>query len=762
VTPLPRLTERGSTLQLVDVGYLESEVAHLAAGGQRAALDISPINLALRGEEEQEQVWRRYRLLLASLSGPISIYSTSRPDPGSAGWAPPAWDQGALRRLAQADHEFQQQLVRGRLVQRQRHLIVVWGGPEGPSLPGLASTLRRSRIGGSVVPRGGAQIGLDQRCEVIAAGLGQLGVRARRISDGEWLGLLQEQGGGRSNRHPTSFASWLAPEDAEVQPRAVRMGARWSRTLFIGAYPRRVAIGWLAPLLRGLECEIRIAQHIQPLPKLVSLNRLRRKIRGFETSLVVDHLRGRRPDRGTEAALGDALSLEDQVLVEQERLFQLELLITLVAPGLTELEEGWQELLTTAAELGCGVVPLTHRHVDGWRATTPCGVSPFGWGREMTASALATGFQFLRSNLSAEQGVLLGPSAISRELVLVDPFDRSNPNFNVVVLGTSGGGKSYTAKLLAARLAVAGCRLRVIDPAGEYRRLVQLLEGACREIAPGSSSGLSALGPDQALGPGEDAIAVRAARALVVLEQLAAGRSGKWDLSEEDGQSLEISLVELFSSQTHAGLAELVQSLERAGRMALAGRLARFTGGLLGGVFDGRPEPALEGVATVFSLAGWQWDRERLLAPAMQMILVQLESETARDPNQPRLVVVDEAEVLLAKPGSAAALESLSRRVRKLGTGLMVISQVVEDFLGSPVGNVIIRNCHTKLLLRQEEVAIPAVRDAFGLSPAECDLLRDAVPGQGIVIVGRERAAFQGAAPPELHRLLCTDARPSG
>jgi type IV secretory pathway VirB4 component len=183
---------------------------------------------------------------------------------------------------------------------------------------------------------------------------------------------------------------------------------------------------------------------------------------------------------------------------------------------------------------------------------------------------------------------------------------------------------------------------------------------------------------------------------------------------------------------------------------------------MLSGVFDGRADAELEGVATVFSLASWGGDREQLLAPAMQMILLQLEAEIARDQGSPRMVVVDEAEVLLARPRSAAALEALSRRVRKLGTGLMVISQVVEDFLNSPVGNVIVRNCHTKLLLRQEEVAIPAVRAAFGLSPAECDLLRDASPGSGIVIVGRERAAFQGAAPPELHQVLCTDARAIG
>ena len=755
--------DRKSTLQLVDVEFVEDGVAHLSNGGQRAALRIEPINLALQGEEEQDQVWRGYRQLLTSLTGPISIYCWSRPDPGNLAMMPCEPVEGPLSGLAQRDREFRQTLIRGRLVQTQGHLVVVWGGEPVNPISGLGESWRRLRPGKESAPpsrSGGTHVGLEQRCEVISAALGQLGARTRRITDGEWLSLLQEQGDGCSDRGKATFASWLAPPDAEVFPRTFRIGCRWSRSLFVASYPRRIGIGWLAPLLRGLECEVRVAQHITPLPKLFSLNRLRRKIRGFETSLVVDHLRGQRPDRSTETALGDALTLEEQVLVEEERLFQLELFVALAAPSRPQLDQCWQQLLTAMAELGCGAVPLTHRHVDGWRATIPTGVSPFGWGREMTSSALATIFPFLRSNLSADSGVLLGPSLISRELVVVNPFDRSNPNFNVIVLGTSGGGKSYTAKLLAARLAMVGCRVRCIDPVGEYRALGNLLKGVCRDIAPGHTSGLSALGPAPNLGEEtEEAVSARAARALVVLELLAANRSGDWDLSDEDSDALETTLVRLLSTREDARLTDLVAAIGAAGRPVLARRLSRFTKGVLGGVFDGLSDPELEGSATVFSLAGWATDREQLLAPAMQMILLQLESEIARDHRWHRLLLVDEAEVLLARPRSAAALEALSRRVRKLGTGLMVVSQVVEDFLDSPVGNVIVRNCHTKLLLRQEEVAIPAVRDAFGLSRAECDLLRDATPGSGIVIVGRERAAFQGAAPAELHQALCTDAR---
>ncbi len=749
---------RASTLGLVELRGLERGVAEVGSGVERAALWVDPLNLSLRGDADRDQVWGGYRRWLQHLSAPIAIYSLSEPDPPDQGLASPA-EEAVSSRLELAERSFRAQVTQAHAVQRQRHLIVL--SSAGPDLAG--GVLRglgrlgplRDRSGASSRP---GRLDLDQQVRLLSSHLDALGTTSRRLSDGEWLELLQRCCGGRSGRGQASFASWIAPSTAQVRARELCVDGRWSRTLAISAWPRRAGIGWLFPLLRGLGCELRLVQHVVPLPKALSLSRLRGKIRGFETSLVVDQRRGRRPDAATEGALQDALALEEQVLTESDRLLQVEIYATLVADSLQRLEECWQELLTVGTELGCGTVPLTHRQVDGWRATVPLGVSPVGWSREITATGLATAFPFLRGNLGITSGVLLGPSLISRELVLVDPFAATNPNFNAIILGTSGGGKSYTAKLLAARLALGRCHLRCIDPVGEYRGLAEVLGGQWREIGPGRSSGLSALGPCRPAGAEQISAAERASRAMAVVELLAAGESRGWTLPDAEAQLLEDLLRELLERQPEAILADLVKLLRERGHEALASRLSRFTEGVLAGIFDGRPEPTGGERLVVLSFAGWSAQRGELLAPAMQMALLQLEEEIRADPSRRRLILVDEAEVLLSHPRSAAALEALSRRVRKWGAGIAVVSQVVEDFLNSEVGNVIIRNSHTKLLLRQEAVALPALERAFSLSPAECDLLRQAEPGVGLAIVGNERSAFQGAAPGELHRAICSDA----
>ncbi len=731
------------TTSVVDVACVEGNTATLVSGALRAALEIDPINFLLQDDEGREGLWHRYRQLLTSLGAPISIYMWSRPlgggigAPGAGGSAEPA--------PAECDRRFADHLVASHRVQLQRHLVVVWPGP----VPRVLHPWHRQPTASR------EQTDLDRRCDAVLAGLERIGLRGRRLDQGGWFALLQECCGGRSGRWPADFRSWLAPSRVTVEPDRLVVDRRICRSLQVSGFPRRVHMGWLAALLLSPPCGLRLAEHIYPMPKLATLSHLRRRIRSFETSLQVDHLRGRRPDQGTRSALGDALELEERVLLEEERLFGLGLTLTLEAQSEEELESGWSWVSSALAEIGCTTTPTTHRQVDGWRTTVPLGADPMEWRRDMTAGALATAIPFVRAGLAGSDGALLGPSLISRELVFVDPFSRQNPNFNVLVLGTSGAGKSFTAKLLSARLCLRGVRLRCVDPAGEYRELAGLLGGEFTELGRTAGGGLNPLGPALHT-PDERAAELRAFQVLPILERLASTSGDALD--DSSLEQMEVALLAVLrEDRGEACLQHLIDALSTAGAHTLAARLRRLTIGVEQGLFDGRAKFAGTHFSAI-SLRELRHDRDRLLTALVQLALVYLESELEQRRGIAHLLVVDEAEVLLDSERSAKSLERLTRRLRKFGAGLVVVSQVVEDFLESPVGNVVIRNCHTKLLLRQEPVAIPAVRKAFGLSAREAEMLGSCEPGCGLVLVGGEHAAFRGAAPTEWLLALTTNA----
>jgi hypothetical protein len=108
-----------------------------------------------------------------------------------------------------------------------------------------------------------------------------------------------------------------------------------------------------------------------------------------------------------------------------------------------------------------------------------------------------------------------------------------------------------------------------------------------------------------------------------------------------------------------------------------------------------------------------------------------------------RLVIVDEARTLLRDGEGAKFLYRLSKSARKRRAGLAVITQDVGDLLGTDLGQAVIANAATQVLLRQAPQAVVVVSDAFGLTAGEARLLLGARRGEGLLLSGTHRVGFQ-------------------
>ena len=82
-------------------------------------------------------------------------------------------------------------------------------------------------------------------------------------------------------------------------------------------------------------------------------------------------------------------------------------------------------------------------------------------------------------------------------------------------------------------------------------------------------------------------------------------------------------------------------------------------------------------------------------------------------------MIVDEAWLLMSEPPGAEFLFRMAKSARKHWAGLTVVTQDADDLLGSPLGQAVVANAATQILLRQAPQSIDTLADAFGLSAGE-------------------------------------------
>ena len=111
----------------------------------------------------------------------------------------------------------------------------------------------------------------------------------------------------------------------------------------------------------------------------------------------------------------------------------------------------------------------------------------------------------------------------------------------------------------------------------------------------------------------------------------------------------------------------------------------------------------------------------------------------------------------MSDPEGAKFLFRMAKSARKHWCGLTVVTQDAGDLLGSPLGQAVVANAATQILLRQAPQTIDALGEAFGLSAGERAYLLGARRGEGLLAAGTDRVAFACVASPAEHRLVTSD-----
>jgi conjugal transfer ATP-binding protein TraC len=555
----------------------------------------------------------------------------------------------------------------------------------------------------------------------------------------------------------------IAPAAIKLAANSIQVGDTLCRTYFVVAYPRYLNTNWFSPII-NLDFPFDVSMFVHPIDTREILKNLRRSATQVQSQITIEQEGGKVRNPILETALKDIEDLRDRLQQGTEKFFRFGLYITLYAQTTEDLNRMSQAVEAILEAQLVYIKPAVLRMEQGFGSTRPLAIDTLDIANNLNTAPLSTTFPFVSADLSSNEGILYGINRHNNSLILFDRFKLENAN--MVVFAKSGAGKSYTVKLEVLRSMMLGTSVIIIDPENEYKHLCETVGGSFVGISLTSSFYLNPFDLPR-IGDDEDASTVlrNNIASLIGLLHLMLGA-----VTPEEDSILDRALRETYAIRditpnsrfqslepnafpTMSDLYEVLRNME--GGESLAARLEKYTEGIFSGFLNNTTNISVKEQLMVFNIR----DLEEELRPIAMYIILQFIWNEMRSELKKRLVVVDEAWVMMQHEDAASFLFGIAKRCRKYYTGLTTITQDIGDFMNSRYGKPILTNSSLQLLLRQSPASIDLVAETFYLTDHEKFLLLESNVGEGIFFAGTKHVAIKIIASYSEDQIITSDPR---
>ncbi|MHB1865429.1 MAG: VirB4 family type IV secretion system protein [Candidatus Saccharimonadales bacterium] len=520
---------------------------------------------------------------------------------------------------------------------------------------------------------------------------------------------------------------------------------KYIRCLFISGYPYVATSGWMDNLIH-FGHDIDISFHLHEISALLALPKLYRKITELESTKRAMIKAGKIVGSEIIDPLSSASELRDKILRGQEKLFQVSVYIAIRESTLKDLNRVSTLLESTMSSRLFQTRAARYQQLEALQSILPRATDQLNYKRNLDSSSAALTFPFMSSELVHPSGILFGINKSNDSLVIIDRFSLNNANS--IVFAQSGSGKSYLTKVEILRQLTNGTKVIVIDPEREYQNLSESVKGTYIKLSLRSKQRINPLDPISSnLSPKQISEHIHDVTAIVSL--LAEG------LSPREKANVDKALVTLLTANKKRPplLNNLYTALKKLKQLKLCERLEKYISGSMAEIFNSQTNIKLDNRLIVFDIK----DMPDSLRQAMMLIIANFVSNKVKSQPEKRLLVIDEAWLLLEHDDSARFIAGLVRRARKYYLGVSIISQQANDFLNSNYGRAIASQSALRILMRQDSTTIKNVVSEFTLSEYERHYLLSTERGECLMIVDQNHVAVKIVASSEEHPLITTD-----
>ncbi len=540
------------------------------------------------------------------------------------------------------------------------------------------------------------------------------GIPVKRLQEKELVAFIRygidSEFDERTLDETRDYGQFLLPEKVSFNLTSTNQGNKTLSHFVINNYPLKVGNGWGEGLF-DME-NTKVVMKLVPVEKYKAVKRIDNAILELQTQAQKDKA-SVQIDRSTH--LDTLQDLLVGIQTDNETLFDTTVIITVY----DELGKNTnkRKVRTRIREMGFGCTEMLGRQFDAYISSSIADIDRTKITRGIQTTSIAACFPFVSSAVMDRKGLLIGENKLP---VFIDFFKRDDEhvNSNMVIIGKSGSGKSYATKMLMTHLASCNTKIYVLDPENEYGNLARNLGSQSIDVSASGTHGkinpfhiIAGLEEDddgnsfyahlqfleqfyRLILPGINADSLELLNKVTQELYEKNGINGKTDLKSLKAEDYPIfdDLYDLIESKLEAETDEYARTCLKV----LVNYVAKFkTGGRNSTLWNGYTSFSPKENFIAFNFQKLLANKNDITANAqMLLVLKWLENEIIknRDYNlkyktkRKIVVAIDECHLFIDEkyPIALDFMFQLAKRIRKYEGMLIIITQNVRDFAGTP------------------------------------------------------------------------------
>ena len=567
----------------------------------------------------------------------------------------------------------------------------------------------------------------------------------------------------------------IAPKGLEFKPSSFVVSDKYCSILTAISYPKIITPGFLANLtsMPGIKMAIK---HI-PLPFSVIQKMVNKEIADLKTRYQEEN------DLTMQEKLRqDYESLEEfikQLAASQAKIYDFQLHLMVTADSADELTAKKLQLKSFLEAMDMRAIPLRFEQEKVLKSMLP--IFPKQdveerIGTPIPSPTLAAMYPYVFDSIK-DPGLstLLGVD-FSGGVVLFNQFlyqiqkEHNRNNANMIILGTSGSGKSTAAKLLLRSHIRNNYKMVLIDPEGELEEMTRLYGGDFIDLGKGGEFGM--INPLEIIMDADDEELKQGMGYAVLTRSL---QTVKAFMKYYD-PSITEDVINIFS--------EMVQETYKRFGIDFNTDFTKFTSrdyptfrdvyATVKGKITAMPEQNKERdileqlelkLRPLIRELRFYFDGTTTISPKSNFIVFNIRElmntdtnirnalffnvlkyawSLTLDPNINTILTVDEAHVLLSGNNTLGAdfLAQVQRRARKYNTGTIIITQQPTDFSDPSVitqGKAIFDNASYYLIMGLRKQAVEDLAKLIDLNDNEKESIKGYNQGEALFVCGSKR-----------------------